>query len=254
MTFTKTALALTLLASTASLSIIHAETPASEHQVSGNIGVYSGYYLRGMTNAPESDKVTMQGGLDYNHASGFYAGYWGSTVDYSLIDYDVETKEFTGKNSFEHDFYVGYNGKITEDLGYTIGTVYYYYYDSDTESDGFESVLGLNYKNFNFIAQTLLEDLSWGNTGDTYLEASYSHALPRDFDLKLALGANYYNDDASQYFKTTEDFGFRHLTVGVTHPLGTTGADMSINYIIGGYDRTDEKQKNQVLFGLNYSF
>jgi len=27
-----------------------------------------------------------------------------------------------------------------------------------------------------------------------------------------------------------------------------------MNYIIGGYDRFDEKQKNKVVFGLGYSF
>jgi len=27
-----------------------------------------------------------------------------------------------------------------------------------------------------------------------------------------------------------------------------------MNYILGGYDRFDEKQKNKVVFGLGYSF
>ncbi len=29
---------------------------------------------------------------------------------------------------------------------------------------------------------------------------------------------------------------------------------MSLDYIIGGYDRMDDKQKNKVVLGLKYSF
>ena len=239
------------LASTATFA---EQKTASEHQISGNIAVVSSYYLRGLTNAPENDDATIQGGLDYSHSSGFYAGYWGSTIGYSLTNYDANVDDYTGSDTFEHDFYLGYNGAINADWGYNIGAVYYYYYESDADVDGLESVIGVNYKNASLTAQTLWDDVTWGNTGDTYLLASYSHALPRDFTLNTALGMYYYNDDKSKYFDTTEDFGFRHFNIGLSHPLGNSGADMSIDYIVGGYDRTDEKQKNKVVFGLSYSF
>jgi uncharacterized protein (TIGR02001 family) len=231
-----------------------ADQATSEHQISGNIAVVSSYNVRGLTNVPDNDKATIQGGLDYSHASGFYAGYWGSTLGYSLTDYDPIVGDYTGRDSFEHDFYLGYNGSINEDWGYNVGAVYYYYYESDANADGFESILGVNYKDFSVTAQTLWDDITWGNAGDTYLLASYSHALPRDFTLNTALGLYYYNDDTSKYFDTTEDFGFRHFNVGLSHPLGNTGADMSVDFIVGGYDRVDEKQKNKVVFGLSYSF
>ena len=66
----------------AASSFTFAEEPAAEHTVSGNISVLSSYNLRGITNTPENKGATLQGGLDYNHASGFYAGWWGSTLDY----------------------------------------------------------------------------------------------------------------------------------------------------------------------------
>lgn len=232
-----------------------AAAPAvSEHQISGNIAVISSYYLRGLTNTPENDKATLQGGLDYSHASGFYAGYWGSTIGYSLTDYDPIVDEYTGSDTFEHDFYLGYNGAINQDWGYNLGAIYYYYYESDADVDALESVIGLNYKDFSLSAQTLWDDVTWGNTGDTYLLASYSRPLVRDFTLNTALGMYYYNDDTSQYFDTTEDFAFRHFNVGLSHPLGKTGAQMSVDFIVGGYDRVDEKQKNKLVLGLSYSF
>lgn len=235
-------------------SVFAAEDVNSKHQISGNIAVVSSYYMRGLTNAPENDKATIQGGLDYSHASGFYAGYWGSTIGYSLTDYDAERDEYTGSDTFEHDFYLGYNGSINDDWGYNLGAIYYYYYESDADADALESVLGVNYKDLSLTAQTLWDDVNWGNTGDTYLLAAYSHPLPRDFTLNTSLGLYYYNDDASPYFETTEDFGFRHLNVGLSHPLGNTGAEMSVDYVIGGYDRVDEKQKNKLVLGLSYSF
>ena len=213
--------------------------------ITGNVGVFSSYNLRGITNAPENSDATLQGGLDYSHPSGFYAGYWGSTLGYSLADSE--------RDAFENDFYAGFKAKLTEDLGYTLGGTYYYFYESDVDSDGFETLLGLNYKNAGISAQTLTQNTTWGNKGDTYLLATYSHDLPSDFTANLALGAYYYGDD-DEFVKTTEDFGFRHFTVGVSHPLGNTGASMSLDYIVGGYDRVDEKQKNKVLFGAKYTF
>lgn len=249
-----TKLSAALLLALGSSTAFAAEAVNSEHQISGNIAVLSSYNSRGMTNSPENDKVTIQGGLDYSHASGFYAGYWGSTIGYSLTDYDDEVGDYTGSDTFEHDFYLGYNGSINADWGYNLGAVYYYYYESDADADALESVLGVNYKNLSLTAQTLWNDVNWGNTGDTYVLASYSHPLPRDFTLNTSLGVSYYNDDTSKYFDTTEDFGFRHFTAGLSHPLGNTGADMSVDMIFAGYNRVDEEQKNKVVFGLSYNF
>ena len=230
----------------AASSFTFADEPAAEHTVSGNISVLSSYNLRGITNVPENSGATLQGGLDYNHASGFYAGWWGSTLDYSLVE--------EGRDAFENNFYLGYSHAVNDDLGLTIGTTYYYYYESDVESNGFELLLGLSYKDLGVTAQTLLEDTTWGNAGDTYIKGTYSYALPNDFSLDTALGLYAYEKNGKYYDDTTESFGFRHFDIGLSKPLADTGVTASMNYIIGGYDRYDEKQKNKVVFGLGYSF
>ena len=228
----------------AASSFTFAEEPAAEHTVSGNISVLSSYNLRGITNTPENKGATLQGGLDYNHASGFYAGWWGSTLDYGD---DLP-------NAFENDFFFFFNGSINEDCGYTAGLTYYYYYDiGNTGSNGFETMLGLTYKDFGVTAQTLLEDLDWGNAGDTYLKGTYSYALPKDFSLDTALGLYIYAKDGD--IKGTENsFGFRHFDIGLSKPLADTGITASMNYIFGGYNRFEDKQKNKVVLGLGYSF
>src|SRR5690606_28831290 len=87
-----------------------AAEPASEHTFSGNISVLSSYNLRGITNVPENKGATFQGGLDYNHASGSYAGWRGSTLDYGSDN----------GSDFENDCYAGDNGSIDEDLAYAV--------------------------------------------------------------------------------------------------------------------------------------
>lgn len=256
MKFTLNALGLSI-ATLASSTMVFAEDKAtSDHTFSGNIGVVSEYILRGNTAFPENDNAAVQGGLDYNHSSGFYIGYWGSTLGYSL-KWNDDDEDFTGSKAFENDFYAGYNGSITEDLGYTIGTTYYYYYQSDLKTNTWETLIGLNYKDFAFTTQTLLGDVIWGNKGDTYLLASYSYELPKDFTLNTLLGAYYYRDKGEfegTFLETKKNFAFRHFTVGLSHPLGDTGASVSMDYIIGGKLRDDTSLKNKVIFGIKYDF
>ena len=238
-------------------SMVFAAESKSEHTISGNIGVVSQYILRGNTISPENDNAAVQGGLDYSHSSGFYAGYWGSTLGYSLSDYNPVTESLEGSKAFEHDFYLGYNGKINDDLGYTLGAIYYLYTESDVDSDFPESIVGINYKDFSLTAQTALDDSIFGNTGDTYILGSYSHALPKYFTFNTSVGL-YYNNNSGDYeginYNTTEDFNFRHWTLGLSHPLGTTGATVAMDFVVGGKLRDDTSLKNKVVFGLKYEF
>ncbi|BBI65570.1 hypothetical protein HSBAA_PA_1730 (plasmid) [Vreelandella sulfidaeris] len=48
--------------------------------------------------------------MDYEHASGFYAGGWGSNVD------------FGDGTSYELDLYAGFSGSV-EELGYDVGYI-----------------------------------------------------------------------------------------------------------------------------------
>ena len=249
MKLTLKALSLAILGAASTFTFAE-EAPASEHTVSGNIGVVSQYVLRGNTASLENDNAAVQGGLDYSHSSGFYAGYWGST-----LGYNAELPTETDK-SFEHDFYAGFNGAITEDLGFTLGGTYYLYYPAD-DANVFETLVGLNYKDFGITAQTLTDDVTWGNAGDTYFLASYSYGLPKDFTLNTSLGAYYYSDSGDYEgvtLDTQEDFNFRHFTVGLSHPLGDTGASVNMDYIVGGKLRDETDLKNKLVLGLKYEF
>ena len=94
---------------------VHAdEIGESPHAFSANIGVVSQYVFRGLTQTNE--RPALQGGFDYLHASGVYAGTWLSNVNWvSDVFPDASA-------SLEADFYVGFRSTwasgITGDVGY----------------------------------------------------------------------------------------------------------------------------------------
>jgi uncharacterized protein (TIGR02001 family) len=250
-----------VVASLVASGAVHAEEAApSDHTVTGYIGLLSSYNLRGITNAPESDTPAVQGSIDYSHSSGFYAGYWFSTLSYNYanLNPDAATKPdgsfVDGRKSLESDFYAGYKGKVG-DIGYQVGGTIYYYYPG-WESTGYETMLGLTYGSFGLTAQTLLNDVTFGNAGDTYVVASYSQPLPMGFTGAAKLGAYYYTKDGDFVPETadSEDVGFRHLILGVTKPLAATGATMGLDMILGGDDRYGVKQDNKLVASVSMTF
>ena len=48
---------------------------------SANVGFVTEYSFRGIAQSDEHPAI--QGGFDYSHDSGFYAGIWGSNVDFN---------------------------------------------------------------------------------------------------------------------------------------------------------------------------
>lgn len=90
----------------------------SPHSFSANVNLATDYVFRGISQT--NRKPTIQGGFDYNHSSGFYAGTWASNVDWV-------SPALKDDNSLEWDFYAGYSGSINDDWSYDVGALYYYY-------------------------------------------------------------------------------------------------------------------------------
>ena len=100
--------------------------------VSAKVAFASDYVWRGMT---QSDGPAIQGGFDFEAESGFYAGIWGSNVNFN-----------DGAGS-ELDYYFGY-GFSVGDLGIDIGYVAFDYPKNQTGLDFEEIVLGFSLGNF----------------------------------------------------------------------------------------------------------
>ena len=122
----KTLLAFSVAALSAMPAVAFAQTaapaaaaPPSDHTVAGNVGIFSEYRFRGISQT--FAKPALQGGIDYSHSSGIYLGNWDSNVSSGA--------GFPGGN-LEMDFYGGWK-KTWDDWGLDIGGIYYYYPGTD---------------------------------------------------------------------------------------------------------------------------
>ena len=93
----------------------------SAAQVSANVALQSDYVWRGVSQNQEDPAI--QGGFDYAHDSGFYAGVWGSSVD------------FQGPESTELDLYAGWSTEFESGLGFDVGIIEYTYHGDEGASD-----------------------------------------------------------------------------------------------------------------------
>lgn len=132
----KTLLRSSLLCAAAALPLAaqaQGTAAASDWTVSGNVGLFSDYRFRGMTQTDYGP--ALQGGFDVGHSSGFYIGNWNS---------NVEQKLYNGA-SLEMDFYGGFKGAVG-DFSYDLGAIYYYYpksgADGATKIDNTEFYIG----------------------------------------------------------------------------------------------------------------
>ncbi|WP_078121625.1 TorF family putative porin [Thiosocius teredinicola] len=87
-------------------------------EFSGNVALTTNYIFRGISQNDNS--FAIQGGFDYEHESGFYAGIWASNVD----------DEFFAGSSIEIDTYLGWAGTVGP-VDLDVGYVRYNYPDSD---------------------------------------------------------------------------------------------------------------------------
>lgn len=95
------------------LGIAHAE-------VSGSITLTSDYLFRGISQTDE--KPALQGGIEWEHDSGFYVGTWGSSISW-LADSHPDVS-----SQLELDGYLGYRGAFGDSgVEYDVGAVYYWY-------------------------------------------------------------------------------------------------------------------------------
>jgi uncharacterized protein (TIGR02001 family) len=152
----------------------------SPHTLTGNVGLYSQYIFRGLTQT--NKEPALQGGFDYSHSSGFYAGVWASNISW-LRDFG----SYSAGGSVEIDFYGGLKGSIGKsDFGYDIGLLQYYY--PGDVAPGFVKADTLE----------LYGALTW-----KWLSAKYSHSLNnKTFGVADSRGTYYL--DLSANFPVTD--------------------------------------------------
>ena len=232
------------LATAVSVASLAGAIAPAQAEVTGNIGLFSKYILRGITNAPENDNTAVQGGIDWSFGPGFYLGYWGSNLGYSD----------PGKsNGFENDFYGGWGGSAGS-FSWDLGLIYYYYLNI-SDANAMEAVGSLGFGPVSLGAKYLTDDVAWGNKGDVYWTLSGGTGLgDTDFDLSAVLGYYTYETDGEFIpdVPGAKSSAFRHFDITLSHPIADSGADWNLTYVFGGEDRFGVDQDNAVVLSLTW--
>jgi uncharacterized protein (TIGR02001 family) len=121
-TFQKTLLVTSLMAVTAAASAADPTPPP----VVANVALTTNYVWRGVSQSAK--QLAMQGGFDYAHASGFYLGTWGSSINFGN---DAPNPTDGDGASLELDLYGGYKFKAAG-IDWDVGLLAYTYPGSDS--------------------------------------------------------------------------------------------------------------------------
>jgi len=221
----------------------------SPYSLSANIGAVSNYLWRGTSQT--DDGPAIQGGVDFAHESGFYAGTWASNVDFGA-----------GGANYELDLYAGYDFALpTEGASLGLNTIYYAYPDDGGDIDFWEIGLSGGYEFFSAGIQYTV----WGDDdnedapfdqGDLYYYAGLDFPLPNDFGLGLSTGYYDFDDDQVDVGGgMTESADYWHWGVSISREAGDYGT-FSFNYEQndGGGDGNVWDDDPKIWIGWNKEF
>jgi uncharacterized protein (TIGR02001 family) len=172
--------------------------------VTATATVVSDYDFRGITLT--SKEPALQISVDYAHDSGFYAGIWGSRLNFGDCCHEKA----------ELDYYTGYAWNTGEDLAWNAYFIYYTYPSAQLGGVSFdypETNIGLTYK---WLGAKLWYSWDYNNTDKEgyYVDLSGTFPMPQDFNLVVHggySGGDYWSSINSEYFD---------YSIGVTKSVG----------------------------------
>ncbi|RQO57168.1 hypothetical protein DBR47_15095 [Paucibacter sp. KBW04] len=199
---------LTLLSATASAQAT-APAPTPEHTLTGNLSLNSDYRFRGISQSWKLPAV--QGGFDYAHRSGAYAGVWAS---------NVSGNSYNNGAGLETDVYGGFKfsplSVSGQDLTLDLGALVYFYpgarlnsapgVATDKKYDNVDLYLGLSYGAFSAKLSVAATDYfglnsdtagyayfsslgaNGGSKGSAYLDLNYNFDLGQGITLATHIG------------------------------------------------------------------
>lgn len=148
---------------------------AEDSPFSANVTLTTDYLYRGISQT--GHKPAIQGGFDFAHSSGFYAGVWGSSISW-LSDAGAASNA-----GLELDTYLGFRNSFAEDFSYDVGYLRYNY--PGTYAAG---------------ATKADTDEIYGSIGYKWVTLKYSYSLGKTFGVPGARGTDYIDLSANYTF------------------------------------------------------
>ena len=177
-----------------------ATAAAANAEVTGTAAIVSDYDFRGITQTNED--AALQLSIDYGHESGWYAGVWGSNVDFGSTD-----------PSHEIDLYTGFKGSAG-DLGWDAGIVYYGY--PSASDANFAEIYGK--VSYSIVSGGVYFSNDFGATDETGYYVYADVGIPAG-PVTFTAHAGYSSGDAIQayYFDPSTDDAYSDFSIGVTY-------------------------------------
>ena len=238
------------------------KAPEPDYTLGYNIGFTSDYRFRGLSQSNFGGAI--QGGVDFAHKNGFYAGAWASNVSW--------VKQFNGATNgdWEIDLYGGFKGELTKGLGFDVGVIGYLYPGNNSGSAGTPGAGGVTdantteiYGALTYNVVTLKYSHSVGNflgflnsTASNYLDLSANLDLGNGFTLTPHVGrqtvkgqAGNLGDYTDYSLTLAKDFGN-----GFSANLGLYGTDANQSFYANTNGNTNFLGKSGAAVGVKYSF
>ncbi len=256
----KSKIVLALLA-TSSAAFAQTAPAAAAPELTYNIGVVSQYRYRGL--AQTKGDPALQGGVDYAHASGFYAGAWGSTIKW-IKDAIYDGTGVQAKGPVELDMYAGYKFEAAG-LAYDVGYLRYEY-------------IGNTYKDANpTLNVNANTDEAYGAVTYGPATLKYSYAFSDLFGYMNSRGSDYWDLSATfdlgngyslvphvgrQSVKNASGYSYNDIALTLNKDLGN-GLSASVAAIAttGNVENFKalsstkyDASKNALVVGVKYSF
>jgi uncharacterized protein (TIGR02001 family) len=207
------------------LAVLLATSGLAQADVTGNFGLTTDYRFRGISQTQNS--VAVQGGIDYTHASGFYAGNWNSSISSEL---------YPGSSGIESDLYAGYKKDVWNGLTVDVGSYNYFYPRTNTNTDTYELYAGLSYGLVSTKYSYSLGDYFGvaGTKGTQYFQADLAYPVIE----KLTARAHVGRTDVD----SVTTLNYTDYNVGVVYDY--KGYNVGASYYVNGNYGSDAKSFN----------
>jgi len=189
---------------------------ADDLTFSSNVSLVSDYLYRGMSQTTAG--AAIQGGFDLSHASGLYAGVWGSSINWLAA---------AGSTGGEFDTYAGYKTTVS-DVGLDAGYLRYNY--PGKYAGGFVS------------ADT---DELYGAVSYSIVTAKLSYSVSNLFGVADSKGSTYFELNANYPLEGTG------ITLGGHFGKQTVAKNSAADY--SDYKLSASKDFSGYVLGLAYS-
>ena len=152
---------------------------------SGYLTLTSDYRFRGVSQSDEN--AALQGGLDFQHDTGLFAGIWASTVEYPTRRHREDPRDV------EVDYYIGHTQQWGRDWSTVLSVIRYTNPNTSVDYNYTEFAAGIGYRDRVFLNVAHTEN--WLGHDESATTVELNTYFPMAWSLELSATAGHSESD-----------------------------------------------------------